>query len=123
MPMSLSQFIIWIVRLLFSFSCYLGHIHFQSYFTIFKHCCCCFEDFLVKIPCNLILFVFFALLNFDHTAYKGCYMPLEPVFYVDFDFSGFKSLMVSQKKKSLLNYVPPAPLRLTCLCVLRIFGP
>ena len=69
MWISFSQIIIWRVRLLFNFSCYLVHMYFQSYLKIFKHCCCCYVDALPKIP---YLFMFLGKFQkFDQTKFKG----------------------------------------------------
>ena len=90
------KFIISVVRLLFSLSCYFVHICFQGYLKIFKHCCCCYEDFFVKIPYfSMFLWKF---VKFDHSKYRGCYIPLKPEFYVDFDFPVPKSLLINAPK-------------------------
>ena len=95
MPISLASLSL---GLLFGFSCYLVHKCFQSYIKIFKRCCCD-EDFLVKIPYSFMFLSTF--LKFDHSKYNCCYIPLEPEFCVDFDFPGFKSLMITHKKYKL----------------------
>ena len=53
-------------------------------------------DFLVKIPSFFMFLRKF--LKFDHSKYKGCYIPLEPEFCLDSDFPGFRSLITTHKK-------------------------
>ena len=98
MPIFFIKFIIWIVRLLFSFSCYLTEIYFQSYLKIFRHCCS-YIDFLLKISD-----LFMSLWKFqklDHSKYRECYILFEPELCVDSDFPGFKSFMITPKKYKL----------------------
>ena len=57
-------------------------------------------------------------LKLDHSKYGGCYIPLEPDFYEDFDFPGSKSLMITQKK-----YISPQNIHIGwILNFLRIAG-